>query len=133
MKLHEIYIKKRNKQMAENIVLMKLYNGDYIIGEDVGLEGDDITTLKSPRLVVMMPTMTGSMGIALKPICFPFANKRLMDSFEVHMSHVMYVLYDELGEIEKDIVNGYKSEVSGLKIATPEEAAAYSKASDIII
>ena len=119
--------------MAENIVLMKLYNGDYIIGEDVGLEGDDITTLKSPRLVVMMPTMTGSMGIALKPICFPFANKRLMDSFEVRMSHVMYVLYDELGEIEKDIVNGYKSEVSGLKIATPEEAAAYSKASDIII
>ena len=49
------------------------------------------------------------------------------------MSQVMYVLYDELGEIEKDIVNGYKSEVSGLKIATPEEAAAYSKASNIII
>ena len=49
------------------------------------------------------------------------------------MSQVMYVLHDELGEIEKDIVNGYKSEVSGLKIATPEEAAAYSKASNIII
>ena len=119
--------------MAENIVLMKLYNGEYIIGEDVGLEGDDITTLNNPRLVVMMPTMNGSMGIALKPICFPFTSKRLMDSFEVHMSHVMYVLYDELGEIEKDIVNGYKSDVSGIKIATSEEAASYSKASDIII
>ena len=118
--------------MAENIVLMKLYNSEYIIGEDVGLE-DDITTLKNPQLVVMMPTMNGSMGIALKPVCFPFTSKRLKDSFEVRMSQVMYVLHDELGEIEKDIVNGYKSEVSGLKIATPEEAAAYSKASDIII
>ena len=119
--------------MVENIVLMKLYNGEYIIGEDVGLEGDDITTLNNPRLVVMMPTMNGSMGIALKSVCFPFTSKRLNDSFEVRMSQVMYVLYDELGEIEKDIANGYKSEVSGLKIATPEEAAAYSKASNIII
>lgn len=119
--------------MAENIVLMKLYNGDYIIGEDVELEGDGITTLKSPRLVIMMPTMNGSMGITLKPVCFPFTSKRLMDSFEVRMSHVMYILYDELGEIEKDIVNGYKSEVSGIKIATSEEAVAYSKASNVII
>ena len=45
--------------MTENIVLMKLYNGEYIIGEDVGLEGDDITTLNNPRLVVMMPTING--------------------------------------------------------------------------
>lgn len=119
--------------MAENIVLMKLYNGEYIIGEDAGIDRDDITTLKSPRLVVMMPTMNGAMGIALKPVCFPFTSKRLKDSFEVRMAQVMYVLHDELGEIEKDIVNGYKSEVSGVKIATPEEAAAYSKASDIII
>ena len=46
------------------------------------------------------------MGIALKSVCFPFTSKRLKDSFEVRMSQVMYVLYDELGEIEKDIVNG---------------------------
>lgn len=119
--------------MAGKIVLMKLYNGEYIIGEDIGLEGDDITALKSPRLVVMMPTMKGSMGIALKPVCFPFTSLRLKDRFEVRMSQVMYVLHDELGEIEKDIVDGYKSEVSGIKLASPEEAAAYSKPSGIII
>ena len=59
--------------MAENIVLMKLHNGEYIIGEDVGLEGDDITTLNNQRLVVMMPTMNGSLGITLKPECIFFS------------------------------------------------------------
>ena len=75
--------------MAENIVLMKLYNGEYIIGEDVGLEGDDITTLNNQRLVVMMPTMNGSLGITLKSVCFLFTSKQLKDGFEVYISKVI--------------------------------------------
>lgn len=114
------------------IVLMKLYNGEYIIGEKGGV-GIGKVDIINPRMVIMMPTMSGSMGISLKPICFPFTSKRLKDLITLESTQIMFELEDELGEIEKDIVNGYKSDITGIKIATAVEAASVAKGGDIII
>ena len=108
---------------AMKIELDKLYNGEYIIGEvDRRAESSEIV-MQNPRQVLMMPNSMGSMSVALKPVCFPFTSKRLKDSLAVSKAQVMFRLFDELGQIEKEIVDGYKAEVTGIKIATAAETA----------
>lgn len=118
-----------------NIELDKLYNGEYVIGETFGDECKNATkiVLKNPRQVLMVPTMTGTMQIALKPVCFPFTSKRLKDKLEIQASQIMFRLYDNLGEIEKEIVDGYKSDITGIKLATAAEAASIANGGDIIL
>ena len=118
------------------IELFKLYNGEYIIGEvttaDPAADATE-TVMKNPRQVIMMPTMSGAMSIALKPVCFPFTSKRLKDKFTVQNNQIMFTLFDSLGEIEKEIVDGYKSDISGIKIATVAETASIANGGDIIL
>lgn len=105
------------------IVLVKLYSGDYIIGEvynNASQVGSYV--MKNPRQIIMMPNMSGSMSVALKPVCFPFTSKRLKDEITIEKTQIMFTLLDELGEIEKEIINGYKSEITGIKIATAAES-----------
>ena len=80
-----------------------------------------------------MPTMSGAMSIALKPVCFPFTSKRLKDEFTVQNNQIMFKLFDSLGEIEKEIVDGYKTDISGIKIATAAETASIANGGDIIL
>ena len=77
----------------------------------------------------MMPTMAGTMSIALKPVCFPFACSRLKEKLSIEKSQVMYELSDAAGEIDKELVDGYKAEVSGIKIASAAETASIASAS----
>lgn len=118
------------------VELFKLYNGEYIIGEvttaDPSVDATE-TVMKNPRQVIMMPTMSGAMSIALKPVCFPFTSKRLKDKFTVQNNQIMFTLFDGLGEIEKEIVDGYKSDISGIKIATAAETASIANGGDIIL
>ena len=116
------------------IELVKLYNGDYIVGEGTGMESDNIlkVELKNPRILALIPSASG-ITAALKPVCFPFTSKRLEEKIDIMKSQIMFRLFDALGEIEKEIINGYKSEVSGVKIATAAEAAAVANASNVII
>ena len=117
------------------IELDKLYSGEYIIGEvnyNTESVDDSFISMKNPRQLIMMPSMSGSMSIALKPICFPFASKRLKDSVALEKSQIMFRLFDELGEIDKEIINGYKSEISGIKIASTAETASIANG-DIIL
>ncbi len=115
----------------EGIVIAKLFNGEYIIGEvdnaaqtDTAFLQSLFVTLKNPRQIVMMPTMGGQLGMAMKPVCFPFTSKRLKDELQLPKAQVMFYLHDSLGEIEKDIINGYKAEVTGIKVASAEDTAA---------
>lgn len=108
------------------IEIDRLYNGEYIIGEvDNNAEKPEDTEIimKNPRLLFMVPSQTGSMSVAVKHVCFPFTSKRLKDELVINKSQVMFRLFDELGEIEKEIVDGYKSEITGIKIATAAETA----------
>lgn len=108
-----------------NIELDRLYNGEYIIGEVNIVEKPEDTeiVMKNPRQVLMIPNSMGSMSVALKPVCFPFTSKRIKDQLAISKSQVMFRLFDSLGEIEKEIVAGYKSDITGIKIATAAETA----------
>ena len=56
---------------------------------------------------MMVPTMRGDVHIVIKPVCSPFSVKRLEKSLTVPCNQVMFKL--DQSEIDKELVNGYKS------------------------
>ena len=114
----------------ENVTVLRLYSGEMIIGVEDPLEGNSAKPifteyrLKDPRTIVMVPTMRGDIHIAMKPVCAPFAVKRLEKEIAVPLGQVMFKL--DQSEIDKELVNGYKSEISGIKIASAADAMAIS-------
>ena len=56
---------------------------------------------------MMVPTMRGDVNIVIKPVCSPFAVKRLEKSLTIQRSQVMFKL--DQSEIDNELVNGYKS------------------------
>jgi len=70
---------------------------------------------------MMVPTMRGDVHVAIKPVCAPFTVKRLEKNLTVPFTQIMYTLTED--EIEKELVGGYKSEISGIKIATGGDVA----------
>lgn len=111
----------------ETTKLVKLFSGEMIIGtveeptDSTPVLGFNID-LDNPRQVAIVPNMNGSMRVALCNVCEPFNVKRLKEFISIPKSQAMFVL-DE-NEIDNQLVNGYKSEVSGIKIATSADAAA---------
>lgn len=111
---------------SSEIVLLRLYNGDMIIGEryneplscNLNFDYD----LANPRAIAVMPTMSGGVKIAMGSICEPFRVERLRKRITINVSQVMFALSED--EIDKELVNGYKSEISGIKIATAADTAA---------
>ena len=71
---------------------------------------------------MMVPTMRGDVHIVIKPVCSPFSVKRLEKSLTVQCDQVMFKL--DQSEIDKELVNGYKSEISGIKIASTADTMA---------
>ena len=104
------------------IALLKLYNGDMLIGKVPNdmLEGSDYA-LADPRAIVIAPSMSGGIRVMIASVCEPFKVKRLKERLVVKADQVMFVL-DE-SEVDSDLINGYKSEVSGIQIATASDAA----------
>lgn len=113
--------------MNTEIELLKLYNGEYIIGK-FDSDNDEKITLKEPRIIFMVPTRTGEMAALVKPVCFPFTSPRLKESLEIYKSQIEYRLFDNLGEIEKDLIDGYNSELSGIEIASASTLSAMEAA-----
>lgn len=108
------------------VVLLKLFSGDMVIGAP---SADDALApnllnyeLDDPRMLFIMPDMRGDVHVGIKPVCAPFKSERLAKHIKIPRVQVMF----ELGEDELDVelVNGYKSEVSGIKIASTSEAVA---------
>lgn len=123
-----------------SIILVKLYNGDMIIGTKKVPETSEIPKpqvwgriiLKDPRQIMVIPTMTGDVRLAITKICHPFNVKRLEEEIFINSSQVFFTLDED--EIEKELINGYKSEVSGIKIASASETAAVNnKGGDFIL
>ena len=111
------------------VIMLKLYNGDFIIGsiESNDDNGSNVIGVNDPRSFMMMPTMRGDLQVALRPICSPFKSPRLKKACEIRKDQVMFML-DE-NEIDNEVVNGYKSEISGIKIATAAETASINSSS----
>lgn len=110
------------------IKMLKLYNGDFIIGEvnDELKDVDGKILVENPRSFMIIPTMSGTVQVALRPICSPFKSTRLSKSAFVRKDQIMFTL--EENELDTEVVNGYKSEISGIKIATAAEAASINSA-----
>lgn len=109
----------------ENVVILRLYSGEMLIGaEDPCAKGEGVTLL-DPRVVVMVPTMRGDVHVAMKPVAAPFASPRLEKSLTVRPEQVMFRL--EPDEIDKELVNGYKSEVAGIRIASVADTMAINQ------
>ena len=108
-----------------NIILLKLFNGEMIIGEEdekawnLSCELKTGYKLSNPRSVGIIPTMTGSVQIAMTSICAPFKVTRLKEYIYIPNEQVMYELHEN--EIDNELINGYKSDVSGIKIATSSD------------
>lgn len=119
---------QENSAAASKIVLVKLYSGDMILGEkdqttaSLPTHIELNTSLNNPRMVAIAPTMTGQVRIALGSVCEPFNVKRLKEFISIPKTQIMFELSEE--EIDKELVNGYKSEVSGIKIASTSDMAA---------
>ena len=103
--------------MNDEIILLKLYNGEYIIGKFAS-ETEDKIALKDPRIIFIVPTRTGEMVAMVRPVTFPFMNNRLKESIDIKKAQIEFQLFDKLGEIEKDFLDGYNSELSGIEIAS---------------
>ena len=107
------------------IVLARLYNGEMIMGEessDTKLATDEFVDLRNPRIVMFLHTMGGGGQVAITSVCAPFNVKRLKDSLRLSRHQVMFWLSED--EIDKELVAGYKSEVSGIKVASAADVAA---------
>ena len=119
--MYNITKHKYYKTMNNEITLLKLYNGSLILGELT--DGfSDTYSLDNPREVGIMPTMTGSIQMALTSVCAPFKVKRLKDHIDIPKTQVMFNLNAD--EIDSELINGYKSDISGIKLATPSDMAA---------
>ena len=116
-----------------NIVLLKLYGGTTIIGKRVHPDGESFVdkmnyTLDDPRLMAVVPTMRGEVKVMLASVCEPFKSARLSKRLVVNGAQVMFCL-DE-NELDGDLVNGYRSEIAGIKIASPTESMAINNGGD---
>ena len=107
--------------MEEKIVMLRLYNGDTIIGKTSSAEDSEKIDLVDPRAIAIVPTMSGSVRVAIGSICEPFKVRRLKEKFSVPRAQVMFDLSED--EIDKELINGYKTDISGIKIASAAETA----------
>lgn len=116
----------QNDKIVKSIVLLRLYNGDMIMGERVInslIENSNASyVLDNPRAIAVMPSMAGGVKIAMGSVCEPFRVERLKKHVIIRGEQVMFELSED--EIDKELINGYKSEVSGIKIATAADTAA---------
>lgn len=111
------------KEEDIKIVLVKLYNGELIIGkkkEASGLQMFNIC-LEDPRAIAVVPSMSGGIKIAIGSVCEPFRVERLKKEITLNSAQIMFELAED--EIDKELVNGYKSEISGIRLASASETA----------
>lgn len=109
-----------NKEGTVEIALLKLYGGEMIIGE-IAISGISEYAITNPRIVAMVPTMAGDVRVMMAHVCEPFKVERLKKRMDIPVTNVMYIIHES--ELEKELIDGYKSEVSGIKIASADEIA----------
>ena len=115
----------------KEIKAFRFYSGDMMLGETDGVPGENgKIRVVNPRLFRLIPSV-GRAQAALVPVCAPFKSDRLMKEISVDSAQVMFTL-DE-NELDSELVSGYRSDVSGIKIASPAQTAAIGSGGDLII
>lgn len=130
----EIEIDVGNGDSAESsktnkIVMLRLYSGDFIVGElDPFCDGDTVSLI-NPRSLVMVPTMAGDVRMGFQ-VVIPFSEKYKKE-IAVHRNQIMATV--ESDELGKELINAYNSHVTGIKIASASQSAAINGGGDIIL
>lgn len=96
--------------MAYNIRLVKLINGDMVLGKIDDAEGK----IKGPASVQMMPTQQGGVQMAILPFGYPFDNEI---EGEISTEHVIY----EYKNVPDDLKNKYLEASSNLTISSAND------------
>lgn len=107
----------------DKIKLIKLYSGEMIIGEIENCESDSSKLLIfNPRSVFVAHSLTGGLQIVIGNVCEPFKVERLSKELTVFHREILFAI--ESSELPKEVIDGYKSEVSGIQIASASDTAA---------
>lgn len=91
--------------MAYDIRLVKLINGDMVLGKSDGDKLKDVATLQ------MIPTQQGGIQMILLPFGYPFENEI---GGEISKDHILY----EYKNVPEDLKNKYIEAASNLTMST---------------
>lgn len=102
--------------MANKLMMLRLYGGEYVMGEEDGSYKDSLLYVKllNPRIFAFGPAIGGAMRAGFMPVCV-FDEKKTTETL-IHKNQVWLTIPEE--NLPKDIVNSYRSEISGIKLAT---------------
>ena len=96
--------------MARDIRLVKMINGDMVLGKWEEEEGK----IKDPALLQTMPTEQGGVQMMLLPYGYPFDNEI---GGELSIEHVLY----QYQNVPGDLVNKYTEASSNLTISSAND------------
>jgi len=120
--------------MSNKINMYKMYTGGIVIGEVVN-ENDDNVTLSNPRIVSPQMTMSGYALVLTDIVPYKVLTTRKIDEVTINKMQIMVTIQED--DIIKDIINEYRSDVSGIDIVSGVNADLLkkepTKGGDIII
>jgi len=103
--------------MSSKVKMLRTVGGEFYIGEHELQDGEvqnDTITLKNIRVFSMQMTGNGQAGIAFIPV-FPFSPSKRFETLT--FTKDQYILVADEEEIDGQIVNGYKSNVTGIDLS----------------
>jgi hypothetical protein len=96
--------------MTQDIRLVKLVNGDMVVGKWAESEGK----IKDPAILQTFPTQQGGVQMALMPFGYPFDNEI---EGEISIEHVIY----QYKNVPDDLKNKYTEASSNLTISSASD------------
>lgn len=105
--------------MNNKIVMVRTISGEFIIGtiNDIEIVGEETKTnvlrLKDSRIFNIQMTGKGAAIAFIPP--FPFCTTKIMSDIEIDRCNI--VMEVEEKDIDLEIVNGYKSNISGIDLS----------------
>lgn len=115
--------------ITNKIYLLKLFNGEMIIGTIT--DENKGWTIENPRSIIMMPSMTGTIQLAITSVCSPFNVDRLKKQIIIPFANVFFMLSED--EIDNELITNYKSDISGIKLATNADINSLNDKNEFII
>lgn len=95
--------------MAE-IKTLKMVSGEEVICKVNEIDEDSgVFTIESPLVLQVMPAPQGGFGLGL----IPWVHSQKHGTLEVSVSQIMC-----LGDPDKDVIDGYLSQISGIQLAS---------------
>jgi hypothetical protein len=110
--------------MKQRVIMVRTVSGEFIIGTEntetvIAEDGSTIESncnaisLKDARIFNIQMTGKGAAIAFIPP--FPFCTTKIISDIEIDKSNVILVVDEK--DIDTEIINGYKSNISGLDLS----------------